>query len=171
MSENDPAIAVVTLYQINDPSASDLFAHEAAHALFKLLDEYECYFNDQEFRSGFNVATAEERRAGTFLWAGECGKPCPVRCNDPDDPCPAGGVSADGPRCCNDEPTNMTSGSLGLIEGAFYHRCGYYRAQKRCRMRTSSAEFCRACQLAVGALKRDQSLGPCISTDQTAPVN
>ena len=164
MAENDPPLAVVTLFQIDDPSAIELLAHETAHALFGLLDEYECYYDGQSYTGGLNAATAEEKKKrSAFIWARECGESCPVRCNDPSEMCPDGGVSGDGLRCCNEEPTDLGDGSLGLIEGAFYHRCGYYRAQNNCRMRTLSKEFCRACQMVVEALKKELSLELCAS--------
>jgi len=170
LGQNDPPLAVITLSGMDYPAmAANLLAHETAHALFGLLDEYEDWYGGQSYVEGLNVASGEEVARKTFLWASECGT-CPTWCNETREGCPKG-LCGNGQPCCAQGPTGTQMHYPGLIEGAFYHRCGYYRAQDSCRMRELTSNFCAACRLAVKDLEQQMDFGSCVSPDQTAPAD
>jgi hypothetical protein len=46
-------------------------------------------------------------------------------------------------------PTPGRGSQIGLFEGAFYHKRGYYRPEYDCRMRDFGKPFCRVCREAI----------------------
>jgi hypothetical protein len=144
LSTNSFPLAVVSLYDLEQPFRWWHLAHELGHA-FGLLDEKTTsgVANYQEKR---NVISQSELDAGVAPgWATDCD---PLLASPPYceiNVCP--------PTYPNPQP------SVGLWEGAFYCGCsggcpshceadcgGYFRAEEECRMKRHQDPFCAACE-------------------------
>jgi hypothetical protein len=129
-SDGTFALATVSLSLIDLGLTWQLLAHELGHALFSLLDEYPGDGPDTDYLPGINIADETEAKQKTFAWEA-------IRTSEDVFHCPKKG-SGDPP-----------PGYIGLVEGGFYSKCDYYRAERFCRMRAEGDVFCHACALRV----------------------
>lgn len=143
--DGHPPISVVTLEDAKaGGTRATLLAHELGHAL-GLLDEYAGSTGElPEFQSGRNVARRlPDGTIETPPWAEACTggdgvgyAPCAV---------------VIGTTCVPDPPVSQTLPAVGLIEGAFYSRCGYFRASDTCVL-DQETDYCAGCRIYLDAL-------------------
>jgi hypothetical protein len=121
--------------------------HELGHAAFGLADEYE-YFagcnsgeTTQDTYNGAEPVEPNVTAATTLValkWASHVDAATPV-------------PTTQNPDCgaCDDQPSPVAAGAVGLFEGARYFHCGLSRPAFDCRMRTSATGFCEVCVAAI----------------------
>jgi hypothetical protein len=154
----EPPIVLVSLDGIFGDAAGDRFAHEIGHAL-RLLDETDLPYGpfDETLLPTFlcdrNVALIEMQGgedpaisscAGEVPWAEACTSPppnsTPGPCVPTIDACVQSRNTSGGCADCA-----APAADIGLVEGAFYHACGYYRSSSACRMWNYGKPFCEVC--------------------------
>lgn len=125
------------------PQATDIALHEMGHTAFGLADEYGFYIGcdlesdrDNHPRGEpieANVTTNTDRATLKWRQLVDASTPVPTTRN---------------PDCtrCDDRPSPVPAGTVGLFEGARYYHCGAFRPEFNCRMRALSAPFCRVCR-------------------------
>jgi hypothetical protein len=156
----DPSIIVTTMGGIDGKNTrGNVLIHELGHA-FGLLDEYShgairVGGKLPGYHAGRNVFSTIE---GDEIppWKQACTETSPGQTTQSD--CFL--IAGEG---CNGyssgEEGAATSAQIGLFEGACYRPCGYYRAQKACRMFDSSDEtFCAGCKIYINKLIDDLEL-------------
>ncbi len=145
LAGDDPGVAVVTLADMDMDERWTLLAHELGHALFFLLDEGTYGASKAAYAGGRNVVSEQEKAAGEVPWKKRYTS-SRVYCNDPE--------------CCagDDDPPE---GYVGLVQGAFYDECAYYRSEATCRMSNVASPFCAGCGLYVDSLVKKLELEPC----------
>jgi hypothetical protein len=165
--DSHPPVSVVALSNLADLSgpegasgqievAVNLIAHELGHAL-GLLDEYSGQTGEvPEYHSGRNVV-----RRGTdgtmepVPWASSCVDP------DGKHECMLFSPSP----CDGRQPDSGVVPPVGLMEGAFYETCGYYRASPACVLyELTSESYCAGCTTYLKRLFSDLGM-----TGQDAP--
>ncbi len=122
----------------------DVALHEMGHSLFGLADEYDYYqgcSSGETDRDNYTGGEPSEpnvtanTNAATLKWSAlvTSGAAIPTMSN---------------PDCtqCNNGPSPVAAGTVGLFEGARYFHCGAYRPEYSCRMRVSTADYCAVCQ-------------------------
>jgi hypothetical protein len=123
--------------------ADEIGLHELGHTAFRLLDEYgdihDTWTGGEPFEP--NITSIIDR--ATTKWAGRIAPatPLPTQTN-PDCTTESSGASP------------VAAGTIGLFEGGGRARCGLYRAEHSCRMRTLGQPFCAICQEAISARLR-----------------
>lgn len=123
--------------------------HELGHSAFGLADEYDFHygpederdFEDPDYRR-YDGSEPEEANltAGATRADAKWGHLIPAGADLP---------TAEKEDCEESDWGSRNPaplGTVGLFEGAGFHRCGLYRAQFTCRMRESRHEFCVVCQ-------------------------
>ena len=166
-NDTHPPLAVATLNGIGHwGTRARLLAHEFAHTL-GLLDEYgssKAYSNKQAqdvpaYHHERNLVHLEDStRPRRAQWE--------HLCTSPTDPAVAGLPIYAGGKCfivcaCEEDcdlpslPNNRDNPLVGLYEGAFYNKCGYYRASQMCTMQQPNQAFCPACTFYLEGLFRD----------------
>ena len=135
-----------------NPLLGDVLAHELGHSLFKLGDEYDyggacntdatagrnlTHSADEPAWRNLTVAATEGDRF-SMKWADLVNSttPLPTQSN---------------PDCtkCDPNPSAFPASTVGAFEGADTFKCGAYRAQTACEMRTLGDAFCDVCYRAV----------------------
>ncbi|HET7436923.1 MAG TPA: M64 family metallopeptidase [Thermoanaerobaculia bacterium] len=125
------------------PTAFEIALHEMGHSHFGLADEYP--FPDGATKEGPGqhrpaeptepnvTATLEPLKWQAYVTAGIS---IPTTSN---------------PDCSSydSQPNPYAPQTVGAYEGAKYLRCGLYRPQYDCRMRTLGQPFCAICQQAI----------------------
>lgn len=129
-------------------SSSGLALHEIGHSAFALADEYDFFHgpDDDDFEDPDysryegdepeepNITAANTR--GDAKWSHLIPRGVDVPTTTKDD-CEESDWGDSNP-----EPP----GTVGLFEGAGYHRCGLYRPVFNCRMRQTHRDFCPVCE-------------------------
>ena len=114
-----------TAVAYNGAGMADILAHELGHVLAGLGDEYTNSF------SGFpdieEPNTTRETRSDYIKWRAWLAPSTPL-------PTP---------------PVPTYSGTIGLFEGAHYHRTGWFRPALDCTMNHPNAAFCDVCMEAL----------------------
>lgn len=132
------------------PGFEAVVLHELGHALGGLADEYEyggadTYVGGEPSRPNVTIETVRE----DIKWFDLIAATTPVPTwNRPD---------------CTDaslQPPAVWEDVIGLYEGAGYHRCGIYRPDRSCLMRTLGADFCAVCQRRVQQVMMVHFSGP-----------
>jgi hypothetical protein len=116
-------------------SASQIAIHELGHSAFNLTDEYT---DARDTHTGAEPtapnATTDTNRA-TTKWRDliAAATPLPTMSN---------------PDCSTSDtrPSPVAAGTVGLFEGCDRSRCGSYRAEHDCYMRTLGVPFCAVCR-------------------------
>lgn len=123
--------------------------HEIGHSAFGLADEYDFHygpdderdFEDPDYRryegdepEEPNLTAATTRRGAKWDHLVPVDADLPTVTKDD---CEESDWGSSNP---------APPGTVGLFEGAGYHRCGLYRAQFDCRMRRANREFCPVCR-------------------------
>jgi hypothetical protein len=127
-----------------DPQASEIGVHELGHSAFRLQDEYADANNqwtDPEPLEPANVTTITDRATTKWAHLIDAATPLPTQSN-PD---------------CSTENTAASPvpvGTVGLFEGGARARCGIYRPEHNCRMRTLGQPFCAVCKERIRAVLR-----------------
>jgi hypothetical protein len=159
-----PKLTVTTLASIeNDGSRHHRIAHELGHTL-SLLDEYQDDdLESSSYHCGRNVWSPCEDCDGDGAadtpfqasWAAYCEPWEPLsqtqeamRCGPglQASPCSIGLCASAAASCepCGNPAPDLPD--VGLYEGGFYEECGYFRAQRFCRMEDNiDRPFCVAC--------------------------
>lgn len=131
------------------PQAAEIGIHELGHSAFGLGDEYADAHDrwtgvEPDAQPNAPNVTFDTNRA-TTKWASRIAAATPVpTMTNPDATC----ATAD-PR-----PSTVAAGTVGLFEGAGRCRCGLFRAEHDCRMRTLGSAFCAVCQDVIRARLR-----------------
>lgn len=128
------------------PGAMQVALHEMGHTAFGLADEYE-YYAGCSRDSGHDNHSGSEPSQPNITTNKNRAK---VKWRDlilPATPVPTT-TNVDCAKC-DPQPTPVTSGTVGLFEGADYYHCGVYRAEFHCRMRSIDNEFCAVCQQVI----------------------
>lgn len=118
--------------------ASEIGVHELGHAAFALADEY-ADLNDG-WAAGEpaqpNLTTITDR--ATTKWA-DLIAPATALPTQPNPNCAVENTTA----------SPVAAGTVGLFEGGGRSRCGVYRPEHQCRMRTLGQPFCQVCRRAI----------------------
>jgi hypothetical protein len=120
--------------------AFEIALHEMGHSHFGLADEYpylqDCHEDGHGRYRGTEPAEPNvTANIDALKWSHLItdGIPLPttknLNCDD-----------------CDDQPNPLPDESVGAYEGARYFRCGIFRPQYACRMRSLGAPFCAVCQ-------------------------
>ncbi len=129
-------------------SGFDVALHEIGHSAFGLADEYDYKFgpdDDRDFgvpdrrrydgpepqEPNLTVSTIRSESKWTHLIPRGSELPTTEK--------------ADCERSDWGDGSPVPAGTVGLFEGAGYHRCGLYRPEFNCKMRMSRAPFCAVC--------------------------
>ena len=123
--------------------AREIALHELGHSAFGLADEYEylvgCGLDaNNDVHPGFEPSEANvTRQTNRDLLKWRSLVP-------PETPVP----TMRNPDCtrCDDRPSLVPPGTVGLFEGARYHHCAAFRPEYDCKMRTLGPPFCAVCQ-------------------------
>lgn len=128
------------------PGWTETALHELGHSAFGLADEYPYYVGcgletDRDVHPALepsepNVTT--ETRGAFLKWRAlvSPSTPLPTQRN---------------PDCtrCDDRPSTVPPGTVGLFEGAHYHHCGAFRPEHACKMRELGEPFCAVCRARI----------------------
>jgi hypothetical protein len=119
-------------------SASQIGIHELGHSAFHLTDEYtDARDNSTGGEPTAPNATTDTNRA-TTKWYDLIlpATPLPTMSN---------------PNCANSDnrASPVAAGTVGLFEGSDRSRCGAYRPEHDCYMRTLGTPFCAVCRRAI----------------------
>jgi hypothetical protein len=127
--------------------ATEIAMHEIGHSWFRLADEYPYYadpFAPEPDRalhpplepSEANVTINSDR--ATLKWKASLTAGVPV-------------PSMSNPDCATFDrrPSPFPPETVGLFEGGHYFRCGVFRPEFDCKMRTIGLPFCRVCREAI----------------------
>lgn len=156
----DPPVVLVTLDGIFNTGAVNRLAHELGH-VFRLLDESDVSYASRmegpmpAFLCDRNVAAvappaAEPLRTetsgcvGVVPWTATCSPigTDPGSCESVPS-LEACRVTANTEAGCG--ACAAPAAESGLVEGAFYHSCGFFRPSSKCRMRSIGEHFCPVC--------------------------
>jgi hypothetical protein len=118
--------------------ASEIGVHELGHSAFSLADEY------ADLNNGWtagepaqaNLTTITDRT--TTKWADLLAAATPLP-TQPNPDCTKENLAA----------SPVPAGTVGLFEGGGRSRCGVYRPEHQCRMRTLGQPFCHVCERAI----------------------
>lgn len=125
------------------PDAHEIALHELGHSPFLLADEYpsrgDCakpgdmrYTGDDPDAPNI-TSRLDPLKWSTFLTPGVAlPTTTNANCNE-----------------CDSQPSPVADDTVGAFDGAGYFRCGLYRPQYDCRMRTLGKPFCVVCQDAI----------------------
>jgi hypothetical protein len=118
--------------------ASEIGVHELGHSAFSLADEYADL--NGAWTAGEppepNLTTVTDRT--TTKWADLIAPATPLP-TQPNPDCTTENAAA----------SPVAAGTVGLFEGGGRSRCGVYRPEHQCRMRTLGRPFCAVCQRAI----------------------
>lgn len=125
------------------PGAFEIALHEMGHSHFGLADEYpylrDCREPDHARYDGFEPYEPNvTARLDPLKWA--------------DVVTPSIAVPTTTNRNCDEcdtQPSPVATTAVGAFEGAGYYRCGVYRPQYNCRMRSLGFPFCAVCQQTI----------------------
>jgi len=136
--------------------------HELGHSAFGLADEYPtfygCHIGDPDrdvwrLSEPLEPNVTTETDYGRLKWRELVppGTPLPTMAS---------------PDCsvCDSRPSPYSSDTVGLFEGAYYHRCDIYRPQYTCKMLATTEPFCAVCQRRIREV-----LGPYSGCDDGNP--
>jgi hypothetical protein len=116
--------------------AMETALHEMGHSHFHLADEYDYPGDEYERFPGTEPAEANvTANVHRLKWSALVtpGTTLPTMNN------------ADCSRV-DENPSSVADGVVGAFEGARYFRCGIYRPEYGCRMRTTNQPFCAVCR-------------------------
>lgn len=155
---SDLPVIVVSLDGISATGAVARLAHELGHAL-RLLDETDLPYGpfDETLLPTFlcdrNVALiAPQGGEDPALISCVGSVPWEAACTSTPTSAPPESCASKIGSCV--QSRNVSGGcadcaapneAIGLVEGAFYHSCGYYRPTPECRMWNYGKPFCRVC--------------------------
>jgi len=140
-------------------NAFEIALHEMGHSHFGLADEYpllqNCHEGGHERYAGPEPAEPNvTSRPNALKWSSlaTAGVSVPTTLNaDCSD--------------CDGQPNPVAADAVGAFEGARYFRCGLFRPQYDCRMRTLGSPFCAVCQQTIRRV-----LGPFMPAFTVPPV-
>ncbi|MFQ5719578.1 MAG: M64 family metallopeptidase [Acidobacteriota bacterium] len=159
--DQDPPVAFATLHGIDQAYEWQLTAHELGHALFELHDEYTGSGSGFcPYRPHRNVVRGTDLAAGVpYPWDGAC-EPCETICTF-EAACPPGAGCGNGEPCCTEPPGAVPAGFVGLVEGACYNDCGYYKASDVCKMANVNEPYCAGCLASTRAFLASRNIAAC----------
>ena len=158
----------------DEPLLWRLVGHELGHAMLELHDEYTSDGGGTcSLREGRNIVTGRGIIAGDWAWDGECttepcGQACTYAAATLPSTCPAGELCSNSQPCC-EGGSELTTEFIGLVEGACYNECGYYRAAENCMMKNLSMPFCPGCIESTVHLLKDRDISSCPGVDESPP--
>lgn len=128
------------------PGSVEIALHEMGHSAFGLADEYQYLVNCQErghdTHSGGEPSepniTTKKNRADLKKWGALINPSTPVPTTQITD-CTK----------CDEPPSPVPAGTIGLFEGAHNFHCRVYRPEFNCRMRNLNQPFCGVCQAVI----------------------
>jgi hypothetical protein len=144
-------------------NANEIGLHEMGHTAFGLADEYEYYAGCNTGETGHdtytgiepagpNVTTDTNRATNKWRHLILASTSMPTSSNS---------------NCavCDAQLSPVSQGTVGTFEGAYYHHCGVYRPEFKCKMRALNNPFCSVCQLTIR-----QVLTPYLPQEQNLPI-
>jgi IgA Peptidase M64 len=122
--------------------ATEIAIHEMGHTAFRLADEYPYYAGDNEIGHDNhpenepnepNVTINNNRNTLKWGWAIAASTMIPTMSNQ---------------NCSqiDNRASPVSTGTVGLFEGAHYFHCGAYRPEYDCKMRNLGVPFCKVCR-------------------------
>src|SRR6476659_7121355 len=129
------------------PDANEIGIHEMGHTAFGFADEYEYYAGCSSGETTHNRYTGLEpsqpnvtintnRSSNKWHDLILASTPMPTTSNA---------------NCsqCDTQASPVSTGTVGVFEGAYYNHCGAFRPEFNCRMRALSNPFCAVCRRVI----------------------